>query len=472
MRSRFLFLSLIVAGAFAIPARAFMISPPSVSINRLIKNTRQYLRAHPKSADAHYTLARLHYFAFATGCATVEIAQTESADKLIDFEYNQIESIATRRPLTTEELEARREARAVELADEELHLEPAYPYKQKRPADEKAEKAAIDRWVKKLQQENWTPATSLPIHEMVEHATAAIDELHAALKLSPENPRYLLMLASLTEDVATWCELRALNPVPKPLQSLTYEEAKATFLWAFRAAKARDPKLTFGSDAAIVAHEAGDGYLRLAHGKADPPPSDVDSTRTVGEVDSGMKGMDEQAKAANKSDDEVVTLVTPIVFSLNPNARLDDLLAPDVAVDFDLRGYGPRQRWPWVRATTGFLVWDPLHTGRITSGQQLFGGYTFQLFRRDGYDALAALDDNGDGVLSGAELRGIRVWFDRNGNGRCEPGEVVDLDTLGITAIVVHATARDGRSPMNPAGLRLNDGHVLATWDWTTTPVE
>lgn len=355
------------------------------------------------------------------------------------------------------------------LADEELHIEPGSGHYDH--AKIAAESAAIDRWEKKLAAQHWTPATSLPIREMVKHASIAIDEIHNALKLSPENPRYLLMLASLTEDVATWCEERALKPVPKALRPLTYEAAKANFLWAFRAAKARDPKLTYGSDNAIVAREAGDGYLRLAHGKADPPPSDVNSTRTVGEVESGMQSIDRQAPKSNPND-EIITLVTPIVFSLNPTGLLDDLLAPHAVVDFDLCGYGPHQRWPWVRPTTGFLVWDPLRTGRIVSGQQLFGGYTFQLFRRDGYEALAALDDNGDGVLDGAELRGIRVWFDRNSNGRCDPGEVVDLEDLGIVAIAVHATVHEGRSPMNPTGLRLVDGQALPTWDWTTSPAE
>lgn len=470
MLPRFLLVGLIFTGVLAGSANAFMITPPPVSIERLIKNTRRYVRRHPEAAEGHYTLARLHYFAFANGQSTVEEVFEKSSDKLPDFNW-EIESLATRRPLTTDELAARRRARAVELADEELRLEADGTYHRHNDSIWKEEQAAIARWDKKLEAQHWTPETSLSVGEMTEHAAKAVDELHLALKLSPENPRYLLMLASLTEDVATWCEQRAMNPVPKRLRALTYEEAKATFLWAFRAAKAKDPKLTYGSDAAVIANEAGAGYLRLAHGKADPPPSDVDSTRTVNEVEGGMKGMAEQVPAPSK-DDETVELVTPIVFSRTPSVRLDDLLAPNLTASFNLRGYGPRQRWPWVRATTGFLVWDPMSTGRITSGQQLFGGYTFQLFRRDGYEALATLDDNGDGVLSGAELRGIRVWFDCDGNGRCDAGEVVDLDELGITEISVQSTGRDGGSPMNPTGLRLKDGRVLPTWDWTTAPVE
>jgi hypothetical protein len=99
---------------------------------------------------------------------------------------------------------------------------------------------------------------------------------------------------------------------------------------------------------------------------------------------------------------------TPIVLSFR-KATLSDLLDPDKTVDFDLRGYGPRESWPWVKPDLGFLVWDPNESGRIVSARQMFGGYTFQIFRRTGYDALRALDDNDDGVLSGSELDGIGV---------------------------------------------------------------
>ncbi|MBT3202234.1 MAG: hypothetical protein HN350_20220, partial [Phycisphaerales bacterium] len=50
------------------------------------------------------------------------------------------------------------------------------------------------------------------------------------------------------------------------------------------------------------------------------------------------------------------------------------------AVRFDLDGDGRAQSWPWVKPTTGILVWDPSGQGRITSGQQLFGSVTIWMF--------------------------------------------------------------------------------------------
>src|SRR5262249_49952661 len=139
--------------------------------------------------------------------------------------------------------------------------------------------------------------------------------------------------------------------------------------------------------------------------------------------------------------------------------------------DFDLRGYGPREQWTWIKPELGLLVWDPLESGEVKSAHQLFGGYTFQIFRKTGYDAMAALDDNANGVLSGAELEGMSVGFDRNGDGRWTATEVTPLRELGVEAIAVTATTQDGAHPMNPRGLLMKDGRVLPTWDWMVEPV-
>jgi hypothetical protein len=163
--------------------------------------------------------------------------------------------------------------------------------------------------------------------------------------------------------------------------------------------------------------------------------------------------------------------ITPMVFSFQPTAHLDQMLDPTRVVDFDLRGYGPRDRWTWIKPELGLLVWDPLESGEVKSAQQLFGSYTFEIFRRTGYDAMAALDDNQDGILSGAELDGMSVWFDRDSDGRSTASEVTPLHTLGVKSIAVTATMQDSVHPMNPEGLTMKDGRTLPTWDWMVEPV-
>ncbi len=159
--------------------------------------------------------------------------------------------------------------------------------------------------------------------------------------------------------------------------------------------------------------------------------------------------------------------ITPILISFQRQARLTDLLAPEKSVRFDLAGDGLNRRWPWVKPTTGILVWNPKHTGKITSGLQLFGSVTWWLFWKDGYGPLAALDNDHNGWLEGAELKGIAVWFDRNGDGVSQPGEVVPLASLGIRRIAVHASGLNNGVPANEHGVELRDGTILPTFDWT-----
>src|SRR6188508_2586402 len=105
--------------------------------------------------------------------------------------------------------------------------------------------------------------------------------------------------------------------------------------------------------------------------------------------------------------------ISPIVVPLFRDATVNDLLDDTARITFDLDGFGPRT-WTWVTPDAGWLVFDPRETGRITSGLQLFGNVTFWLFWDTGYDALRALDDDGDGRLRGDELVGLAIWRDVN----------------------------------------------------------
>ncbi len=124
-----------------------------------------------------------------------------------------------------------------------------------------------------------------------------------------------------------------------------------------------------------------------------------------------------------------------------------------------------------IKPGTGLLVWDPLNKGQITSGRQLFGTATWWLLFPNGYAALDALDDNRDGSLSGSELRGIGVWFDKNVNGRSDPGEVQPVMDFGVQAIRTKSTGSDHGMPMNAQGIVLKDSTVVPTYDWVVAPI-
>src|SRR5882672_3151354 len=95
-------------------------------------------------------------------------------------------------------------------------------------------------------------------------------------------------------------------------------------------------------------------------------------------------------------------------------------------------------------------------------------------FWRDGYNALAALDEDSDGVLRGAELRGLALWHDGNGNGVSEPGEVRPLEAFGITAISCKSETHPNGIQWNSRGVVMRDGTTRPTYDWIAPshPVE
>jgi hypothetical protein len=238
--------------------------------------------------------------------------------------------------------------------------------------------------------------------------------------------------------------------------------ARTAYWNAFAFALVEDSKLKeqpISGVKAIVAYEAASAFIRLSRNAKEPL-----SESEKHDVTKAQAAVDDFKNLPPSS------FITPIVISLQPATHLADLLDSDKTVDFDLRGYGPRETWPWVKPELGFLVWDPGENGRIESARQMFGGYTFQIFWRTGYDALRALDDDNDGILSGSELDGISVWFDQNRDGVAQADEVKPLRRLGVVSIAVTANEYDGIHPTNSNGITLKDGRSLRSWDWMVEP--
>lgn len=308
---------------------------------------------------------------------------------------------------------------------------------------------------------NWG---ALSDKDLARHATAALQNFNEALQHETPDKHGLteLGIASLKQEVANWAPKAKDAELPPELNHLTTRDLRQAYTRAFRAAMPQEMKLKtlpLGGLEDIIAYEAARNIERLA--------KDADGSLSKAEHQDVVDAKQAIAHFQKLSLGEV----TPIVFSFTQVEHLEELLAPETTVDFDLRGYGFHERWPWLRPELGLLVWDPEHTGKIQSAQQLFGGYSFQIFRANGYDALAALDDNGDGVLTGAELNGISVWFDRNGDGMSTPDEVTPVQDLGIVAIAVTMGGYDGIHPTNARGVTLCDGRTLRTWDWMVQPV-
>ena len=161
-------------------------------------------------------------------------------------------------------------------------------------------------------------------------------------------------------------------------------------------------------------------------------------------------------------------LFSPIIFPLVPTP-VNRLIDPARTTTFDIAADGIPRQWPWVAPQTAFLAWDPAGTGVIKDGTQLFGNRTFNMFFRDGYAALASLDNNHDGWLTGIEIRGIVVWHDRNQNGVSDRGEVLPAGRLGLTAIRTKSNGYAGGMLAASTGIRFLSGQTVPTYDWLPT---
>jgi predicted nucleic acid-binding Zn-ribbon protein len=160
---------------------------------------------------------------------------------------------------------------------------------------------------------------------------------------------------------------------------------------------------------------------------------------------------------------QAYSTTTPLVLDMDGDGKLEASkgqhlpheLATDPAnmVNFDINGDGFDELVEWVGPNDGLLV--RYTEGEEMTGLNLFGSATgFQ----DGYQSLSVLDANKDNVISGAELEGLSVWQDANGNAKVDAGEIKTVQALGITAInVTHIGLKSSFQ---------RDGKYATMWDW------
>lgn len=296
---------------------------------------------------------------------------------------------------------------------------------------------------------------SAPAAVLVTHLRESVRAYARAVALEPTGALYLLGHAWMLEQGAPFAG--AVGPLPDPARA-TADAWRARALVQYRRAyaiampkelAATSRNLNEGDN--MIGVEAGRGILRLV---AKDPRAAAEVALITGQI---------------RSVEEKPGFITPIILSLQPHASLADLLDSGRSVRFDLAATGQPARWPWLRPHAGILVWDPHGAGRITSGASMFGSRTWQMFWRSGYEAMAALDDNRDGWLAGRELRGIAVWFDRNGNGRSDRGEVIPVAALGVQSLAVSPEGEADGVPAHATGVRFRSGTSAPTWDWEPT---
>jgi hypothetical protein len=389
---------------------SIVIGPQQLPVRQLIQSLNERLKKSPDDLQAIFTLGRVHYFAFAGATDTIFVA---GAGGPIPYPYD---GMGPRGRGTS-----------------------AYRSRVGQPE-------AISESAR------------------IEHLKNAITHLSRVVSMqkgaAATDGRYELCLASAYEQGALYAaKAGVINSVPAT-ERAWLDAAISYYGVAFDESVTRDlgTKFTpmFGLDE-LVSYEAGRAYQRLIAARGNPSAAEQERLIRV-------KALIAKAQALPPGP------ITPIIFAIDRDVALNDLLSSRI-VAFDLDGTGRRQQYRWVQPDTGILVWDPQHTGRITSGRQLFGSVTWWMFWDDGYQALATLDDDRNGWIEGREMAALGVWFDRNQNGRSDPAEVQPVSETAITGVAAFATSTEANAMVNRRGLRLADGRVLPTYDWVTRPV-
>jgi hypothetical protein len=154
--------------------------------------------------------------------------------------------------------------------------------------------------------------------------------------------------------------------------------------------------------------------------------------------------------------------VSPIILDLDGNGKVSasngeylphgNTFSADGAVFFDFYGNGFPVATEWVGEGDGLLCRAP--EGKM-NGTHLFGtanGYA------NGFDEMASLDADNNGVLEGAELEGLYVWQDKNHNAIADQGELSTLAELGVTSI--------GVTNNQLVGSFVRNGQTFKSFDW------
>lgn len=166
-------------------------------------------------------------------------------------------------------------------------------------------------------------------------------------------------------------------------------------------------------------------------------PSAEGATGQSGQQDLQLKGFHVQMEFKFEFSAQVqvtaaaVQEADPIVLDLDGDGI--ELTSYRQGATFDILGNGRQAKVGFVTGGDAFLAMDRNGNGTIDAGTELFGD---QRGAANGFDELAKLDDNRDGVINASDkaFESLRLWKD-NGNGKTDAGELMGLKQGGITEI-------------------------------------
>lgn len=180
-------------------------------------------------------------------------------------------------------------------------------------------------------------------------------------------------------------------------------------------------------------------------------------------IDASIDGATAAAKAAfNQFNDWWQRAISwiwprdPLVLDIDGDGI--DNVGLSSGVHFDHDADGVLNRSGWIGQDDALLVRDLNSNGKIDTGAELFGDFTRLpngKLAGNGYTALAALDDNADGLIDAndAAFAELKLWQDRNQDGISQADELTSLSDAGIASLNLANTLKNQR---------LGNGNTLA----------
>lgn len=150
----------------------------------------------------------------------------------------------------------------------------------------------------------------------------------------------------------------------------------------------------------------------------------------------------------NLGEEECDVKASPLIIALGHNIRKIDLSAPTQGLRFDIAGKNAlpqahaKKQISWFKNAMQdyYFISLPNKQGVVESVNELFGDNTYgpdHKFASDGYAALAKYDDDRDGYITPKDKvwSQLKLWQDKNLDGRGAGAELTSLDRHGIISI-------------------------------------
>ena len=211
-----------------------------------------------------------------------------------------------------------------------------------------------------------------------------------------------------------------------------------------------------GFDTAVFAGLLATYQIVTANGKV----SVVDANTT----EDGNDGTDQIVGIERLSfkNGEYAAVTSPIILDLDGRG-IETVSARNSRAKFDIDGDGKADDTSWIGATEGFLFLDRDGNGTLSDVGEMSFVNDIEGAATD-LAGLRAFDSNGDGVLSSSDGRfaEFRIWQDRNGNGKVDSGEVLNLNDAKVQSINLTGAAHNATTAIGEVAI-INTGSFTKT---------